>query len=139
MAHYTIEQKVLFQHCDPAGIVFYPRYFEMINAVVESWFENSLKVSFADLHFEKNLAIPTVSINTEFLAPSRLGDMLSLTLEVVTLGGSSLNLKIQAVCADDVRFDADVTLVCVAKTEIKPTRWPQDIREIVQKLLKETP
>ncbi|MEL6103010.1 MAG: acyl-CoA thioesterase, partial [Pseudomonadota bacterium] len=22
-------QKVLFKHCDPAGIVFYPRYFEM--------------------------------------------------------------------------------------------------------------
>jgi 4-hydroxybenzoyl-CoA thioesterase len=139
MAHYAIEQKVLFQHCDPAGIVFYPRYFEMINAVVESWFENALKVSFADLHFDRNLAIPTVNIKTEFLSPSRLGDMLDLTLEVVKIGGSSLNLKIQALCNNDVRFDADVTLVCVAKTDIKPTRWPQDIREIAQKLLKETP
>ena len=31
---FTTQRKVRFQHCDPAGIVFYPRYFEMINSVV---------------------------------------------------------------------------------------------------------
>ena len=28
---FSHEQRVRFGHCDPAGIVFYPRYFEMIN------------------------------------------------------------------------------------------------------------
>jgi 4-hydroxybenzoyl-CoA thioesterase len=27
---YHVTQKVLFRHCDPAGIVFFPRYFEMV-------------------------------------------------------------------------------------------------------------
>ena len=31
---FTIRRQVEFNHCDPAGIVFYPRYFEMISAVV---------------------------------------------------------------------------------------------------------
>ncbi|MCO5127369.1 MAG: hypothetical protein M9957_08845 [Rhodobacteraceae bacterium] len=30
--------RVGFNHCDPAGIVFYPRYFEMANTVCESFF-----------------------------------------------------------------------------------------------------
>ena len=27
-----------FRHCDPAGIVFYPRYFEMMNDAIEIFF-----------------------------------------------------------------------------------------------------
>ena len=29
---------IRFRHCDAAGIVFYPRYFEMMNDLVEDWF-----------------------------------------------------------------------------------------------------
>lgn len=36
---FTFTQKVLFKHCDPAGIVFYPRYFEIINDCIEAFFE----------------------------------------------------------------------------------------------------
>ena len=38
MAQFATEILVRFQHCDPAGIVFYPRYFEMISQSVEEWF-----------------------------------------------------------------------------------------------------
>lgn len=30
--------QIEFNHCDPAGIVFYPRYFEMVNSVIENFF-----------------------------------------------------------------------------------------------------
>ena len=36
--------------CDPAGIVFYPRYLEMFNNLVEDWFCDGLKLSFAEFH-----------------------------------------------------------------------------------------
>ena len=34
-----------FNHCDPAGIVFYPRYFEMTNHVCENFFREAVGVS----------------------------------------------------------------------------------------------
>jgi 4-hydroxybenzoyl-CoA thioesterase len=37
---FVMNQKVLFKHCDPAGVVFYPRYFEMINDCVEALFDD---------------------------------------------------------------------------------------------------
>src|SRR5260370_493059 len=36
---FVSQVQVLFRHCDPAGIVFYPRYFEMVNDLVEEWFD----------------------------------------------------------------------------------------------------
>ena len=40
-------ERVRFGHCDPAGIVFYPRYFEMLNALVEDWISEGLAEYYA--------------------------------------------------------------------------------------------
>ena len=34
---------VRFAHCDPAGIGFYPRYFDLFNSAVEDWFQTGLE------------------------------------------------------------------------------------------------
>ncbi len=73
MPSFEFKHPVLFQHCDPAGMVFHPRYFEMVNACVETWFADKLLVSFKRLHLELGLSVPTVSTQTNFCAPSRLG------------------------------------------------------------------
>ncbi len=39
---------VRFTHTDPAGFVFFPRYFEMIQAVVEDWFTHAIGVRYAE-------------------------------------------------------------------------------------------
>ena len=52
--HFTYKQKVLFKHCDPAGIVFYPRFFEMINDAVEALFSDVL-----NWPFEYLVALPS--------------------------------------------------------------------------------
>ena len=139
MQHYARTQKILFQHCDPAGIVFYPRYFEMINVTVESWFDEELDVSFSALHLERELAVPTVTIQSDFVAPSHLGDVLTMTLEVEKLGGSSMEIAVNASCADELRLRCKLTLVCVDKQTIRPIRWPEDIRNRVAEIMKETP
>ena len=48
MIYYRTIQ-VEFNHCDPAGIVFYPRYFEMTNSVVEIFFREVVRHSYADM------------------------------------------------------------------------------------------
>ena len=39
--------QIEFNHCDPAGIVFYPRYFEMVNSVCENFFREVAGLSYA--------------------------------------------------------------------------------------------
>ncbi|MCP4819786.1 MAG: acyl-CoA thioesterase [Shimia sp.] len=123
---FTVNQKVLFRHCDPAGIVFYPRYFEMINDCVEAFFDAELGFPFSTIHDDG--AVPTAEIRTRFRAPSRLGDDLSLDLKVTKLGRTSLGLEVHARCETQTRFTAESTLVFVDGAG-KPSAWPDSIRK----------
>ncbi|WP_417815554.1 acyl-CoA thioesterase [Thalassospira alkalitolerans] len=128
MTVFTYPQKVLFQHCDPAGIVFYPRYFEMINATVEDWFDARIGVSFAQMHGPLQVAVPTAALQISFTAPSRLGEMLEFRLTPTRLGRSSLDLEISAVCGDEQRLEMTATLVFTRNGAGKSVPWPDNLR-----------
>ncbi|MBU9698933.1 hypothetical protein GU927_013865 [Rhodobacteraceae bacterium HSP-20] len=57
-----------FNRCDPAGIVFYPRYFEMMNSVIENFFREALDYSFVRL----GLSSVTFSITAHSGAQQRM-------------------------------------------------------------------
>ncbi len=126
MSHFVTRHKVAFQHCDPAGIVFYPRYFEMINAVVEQWFEEALDESFAAI-IAAGDGVPTRRIETDFPRPSRLGETLTFALDVARLGRSSLDLHLVAECGGEARLIADLTLVRIGRDDGRPKPWPPAI------------
>lgn len=122
---FSFPQKVLFKHCDPAGIVFYPRYFEMMNDCVEAFFSDALNAPFEDLH--KTGATPTVAIETSFLTPSHHGDLLDIRLNVMRIGTTSLGLRMQAGCNGQSRFDTVSTIVKVDRLG-RPQPWPDTLR-----------
>ncbi|ASJ73017.1 acyl-CoA thioesterase [Granulosicoccus antarcticus] len=126
---FQYNQKVLFKHCDPAGIVFYPRYFEMLNDTVEEFFDSELGQSFSQIH--QTASIPTVQMNATFSAPSRLGDKLVINLEVCRIGRSSADLDFKTYCEEQLRFSANSTLVYV-DTNGKPNSWPDSLRRALQ-------
>ncbi|NIB40401.1 acyl-CoA thioesterase [Pseudomaricurvus alkylphenolicus] len=115
---------VRFADCDPDGIAFYPRYFEMINNVVEEWMA-SMDWSFGYLVKELGDGLPTVNIDCQFLSPSRLGDQLNFTLKVLKLGQSSLTVRIEAM--NNGTLALGTTNVLVYRTESK----------VIPKLLRE--
>lgn len=85
---------IRFAHCDPAGIVFFPRYMEMFNNLVEDWCRDELDISFADITTGHGYGLPTVHLDVDFVAPSMIGELLSATLRVLAVGTSSLRLAI---------------------------------------------
>lgn len=124
---FRLQQPVRFQHCDPAGIVFYPRYFEMINLCVETWCEEVLSYPFSAMH-GGGFAIPTATISVDFTAPSRLGDVLEFSLEVEKVGRTSVSLAFRAVAGEELRLKGSSVLVHVDQKVGKPVRWPEDVR-----------
>ncbi|NVK31881.1 MAG: acyl-CoA thioesterase [Gammaproteobacteria bacterium] len=130
--HFSHQEKVLFKHCDPAGIVFFPRYAEMVNDVVEAFFDQHLQWPFELLH--QSAALPTAQISFQFSAPSRHGDQLSLQMTIQKIGNASMALSTAAYCQDELRFVADQTLVLVDQGG-RPQRWPDNIRTRVNTLM----
>ncbi|MFT5706438.1 MAG: 4-hydroxybenzoyl-CoA thioesterase [Oceanospirillaceae bacterium] len=134
MSVYQIQQRVLFQHCDPAGIVFYPRYFEMINATVEQWFADELGFSFAKMHLTEKVGVPTAAIQTSFKAPSFLEDRLDFSLKVTKIGTKSADIAIQVHCEEQLRLTTELTLVFVSLTQATPKSipWSDGLRQKMQ-------
>ena len=120
---------VEFQHCDPAGIVFYPRYFEMISSTIEEYFRAHVGHNFAPMHFTDKRGVPTVKITVEFKQPSRLEDNLKFELTALNVGNSSVKFEMICSCEDEIRFVVQSTLVRINLDTGKSEIWPEDIRE----------
>lgn len=123
---YHRQIRIEFNHCDPAGIVFYPRYFEMTNSVCENFFREAVGYSYHAM-MEAGIGVPTARVETDFRAPSRLGDVLDWELVVERVGGSSVTFRLAAHCGAEHRLTARLTLVWLGPDH-RPGRWPDHIR-----------
>jgi 4-hydroxybenzoyl-CoA thioesterase len=113
---FTKQEKIKFKHIDYAGIVFYPRFLEMLNDLVEDWFEEALDRPFSKMH-ETN-GIPTVDLKIQFKNPARLGEVLTKKLWVIELRNSSVLCGFQFVNEKEVSvLEGEVTLVNVKIAE----------------------
>lgn len=111
------QEKIRFKHVDFAGIVFYPRFLEMLNDLVEDFFDEALERPFSKMHDDVNgesYGIPTVDLKVQFKTPGRIGDVLSKKLWVNQLKSSSLLCGFQFTNQDDkIVLEGEVTLVNV--------------------------
>jgi 4-hydroxybenzoyl-CoA thioesterase len=131
---YTKTEKIRFQHVDYAGIVFYPRFLEMLNCLVEDWFEEALDRPFSKMH-ETN-GIPTVDLKIQFKKAARLGEVLTKKLWVKELKTSSI------ICGfifenenKETVLEGEVTLVNVAFQEDRNTIKAEAFNEEMRKKL----
>lgn len=114
---------VRFAHVDAAGIVFYPRFFELLNAAVEDWFA-ALGRDFRALHLDDRIGTPTVRLECDFLAPAMLGDLLEIALTPVKVGTSSCTYGFAFACAGTLRLKGEGVLVCMDLEAQRARAWP---------------
>lgn len=123
---------VRFADCDPAGIVFYPRYLEIFNNLVEDWFGEELKFSFSEIVTRRGWGLPTVHLEVDFKAPSVFGETLSAMLSLRSLGTSSIGLDISLRGPDGAaRVLGKVVLVLIDRRTSRAIPIPEDLRACI--------
>jgi 4-hydroxybenzoyl-CoA thioesterase len=136
MTTFERETVVRMQHVDAAGIVFYPRYFEMVVQLIEDWFADGLGIDFHALHHVRGVGVPTVHIDVEFRRPSRLGDRLLFSLDLLKLKRTSLMLGIGATCRGEERLRLRQVLTCTSLGDaIHAIDIPADLRAAMSRYL----
>ena len=101
---YERRQRIHFSHCDPAGLVFFPQYYVLFNDLIEDWVTDGLGISYAQLLGSRRIGLPTVNIQSDFRAVSRMGDDVSLGVRIERLGTRSFTLAHKAIALpDDLR------------------------------------
>ena len=134
---FTRDIIVRFEHCDAAGLMFYPRFFGLVNEMVEDWFA-ALGFSFKTLHIDAKKGIPTVKLDAQFGRPARMGDRLTQTLQVKEIGGASCTLKHEASVGGAVVAQFEHVIVYVDLNDMGPEAWPDPLRKAMAEYQEQT-
>ena len=136
MSSFSKEIKIRFEHCDPAGIVFYPHYFEMFNQMVEDWFDEEVGINFQTMHTDWKLGVPLVHIETDFVRASRIGDVLTFTLRLTKIGKKSLTFSVEAMKDGEARVRTTFVLACVRLGDkLQGTEIPGEFKRRIEPFL----
>lgn len=119
--------------CDPAGIVYYPRYFV--------FFDNATVALFAAAGLPKHemvktydmVGYPMVDTGARFIIPSRWGDTITIESHVSEWRKSSFDIKHRVLKGEDLAIEAWETRVWVGRHPDDPERIksqpiPEDVK-----------
>ncbi len=129
------DQPIRFSHCDPAGIVYFPRFFDLAHATMEDWFSVGLGQPLPDLIRDRRIGTPTVSVQCEFVKPLRMGDTLRFELRVLKAGNASVQLAYSGKKDGVEHLRMAQTIAFMALDSGSATSIPDDLRPRIEQYL----
>lgn len=123
----TTEKQIRFQHCDPAGIVFYPQYFVLLSEAMEDFMAATGKPQPESINVLRR-GWPIVKLEADFVGMSRYGDTVWIDVAIRRIGGASLVFDYRIRGRNDDRMRAVGTVVHVDLATDRPIPIPPDVR-----------
>jgi Predicted thioesterase len=135
-SRFELAHRIRFSDCDPAGIVFYPQYFVLFNDLLEAWIDSLVPEGFAGYIGEKRCGLPTVHLEADFRAISRMGDDVILSIALERLGGKSMGLALACTGKDGVlRVAVKQTVVTTSLDSHAAIPIPEQLRQALTALV----
>ncbi len=119
--------------CDPAGIVYYPRYFEMFDHSTTLLISAASGVTKYELLKKYNFAgYPMVDTRAKFMMPTRFGDTVAIESVFTKVGTSSFDVHHKISKDGKLCLEGFETRVWVGRdpndaSKIKATPLPDDL------------
>jgi len=116
--------------CDPAGIVYYPRYFAYFDNCTAALFEAAGLPKHQMLRTYGIVCIPMVDTKARFLAPSSFGDDVMVESAITAWRRSSFDVQHKLFRADVLAVECTETRVLAVRSEsggIEGQAVPKDV------------
>lgn len=114
--HVTIE----WGDCDPAGIVFYPRYFAFFDSSTQAMFASVGLPKFELQRIYDIVGYPMVDTRAKFYVPSKYGDDVTIETTVKAFRRSSFDVHHRLMKGDKLAVEGFETRVWVARDPENP-------------------
>jgi 4-hydroxybenzoyl-CoA thioesterase len=109
--------------CDPAGIIYYPRYFAIFDASTTHLMERAIGVSKIDYLKTYNLVgHPVVETRAVFHSSTRFGDEIAVETAVLSCGRSSVKIGHRISKSGVLAVEGFETRVFVGRDPLDPER-----------------
>lgn len=122
---FSLPLRVYIEDTDAGGIVYYVNYLKYMERA-RTEFMRSLGFDRSRI-FSADCLFVVRDIALVYHAPARLDDELAASVSVTGVRGASLSLFQTVRRGDELLVDADVTIACVSRDELRPRRMPGDM------------
>lgn len=136
MHRHIIERKIMWGDLDALGIVFYPRYYEWIDACAHLYFE-SIDLRLDELWEKQQIQFGLVETSSRYNAPGRYHQTIRVVTEIEKLTTKTVTLKHTVTLASDdvLMLTANETRICMCvadPTNIRAVDIPEDIFNVLK-------
>ncbi len=119
----TRTTRIEWGDCDPAGIIFYVRYFEIFDVSTTMLLERALGMTkFEYLKAYDFLGHPLVETRARFRLPTRFSDEVAIETAIVACGRSSFKIEHRLTKAGTLAVEGYETRVWVVRNPDDPKR-----------------
>ena len=109
--------------CDPAGIVFNSRFFELFDSSTWHLFQAALGVKPHELMSTFSImGIPLVDVRANFIKPIKFGDVVDIASRVSEFRRSSFDVEHQLFVNGELTVEGTETRVWVARSKENPEK-----------------
>jgi 4-hydroxybenzoyl-CoA thioesterase len=117
------ELRIEWGDCDPAGIVFYPRYFAMFDTSTTALFSLALGMSkYQFLKAYDFVGYPMVDTRARFLLPTRFGDDVVIETQIAAFRRSSFDVQHRLIKGGELAVECFDTRVWAVRDPADPER-----------------
>lgn len=132
---FQTSRRVEFRDTDAAGIVHFSAFFPMME-VAEHEMLRSVGIQIMPKPTDGAILLtwPRVAASCDYLSAARFEDLLTIDVQVVRIGTSSIRYGFQFTCEDRKVAQGSVTVVSCqleAHGALKKTPVPDEIRELL--------
>jgi 4-hydroxybenzoyl-CoA thioesterase len=117
----TRTERIYWGDCDPAGIIYFPRYFDIFDRTTTAMFEQALGMTkYQFLRAYKFHGYPMVDIRAKFLRTTTFGDDVVIETTVPNFKRSSFQISHRLLKQGEVAVECTETRVWVTKDPNDP-------------------
>ncbi|MFZ1741796.1 MAG: thioesterase family protein [Pontixanthobacter sp.] len=126
---WSMRTRIGFGQCDPAGIMFTPRFFEILNVAYEEWYNKALSLDYYDFIGSRRVGLGYGSIETRFLYPCKMGDEIDVFIEIIKIGNKSYSISTAIFCGSIRIMWSRIAFVTTDLILHKSIGLPDDLRK----------
>jgi 4-hydroxybenzoyl-CoA thioesterase len=118
---HRLEKRIPWGDCDPAQIVFYPRYYEYFDEATQELFRAALGM--AKIKWVKKfgiIGIPLVETRAKYMIPNFYGDDVTIESRIIKFGRTSFDVEHKILKAGKLAVDGFETRVWAGPDPDRP-------------------
>ncbi|RGP35920.1 acyl-CoA thioesterase [Pseudotabrizicola alkalilacus] len=121
----------VFRHgqCDPAGIVYTPKFFDVFNQIIEKWFCECLNIDYYTVLGPRGIGLGYATASADFFIPCMMGEKIEVFLRVAKVGNKSYALTLHAMKGEDEALRGHFVTVTTSLETRQSIQIPDDIRQ----------